>query len=54
MVWGVALRSGADTPGVDRQSFAVFFALGIAFCALTLWLLRRLPDTRAGMQPSGA
>ena len=30
MVWGLALRVGPDEPGVDRESFAVFFALGIA------------------------
>jgi MFS family permease len=50
MLWGLALRTGGDAPGVDRASFAVFFALGIAFCVVSLWLLRSLPDTRSGMR----
>lgn len=47
--WGLALRTGPLTPGVDATSFAIFFALGILLCGVSFWLLASLPDTRAGM-----
>jgi hypothetical protein len=53
MLWGLALRVGPDVPGVDRESFAIFFALGIALAGLQIALLRSLPETRFGAEARG-
>jgi hypothetical protein len=50
MLWGLVLRIGGGAPGVDLESFRLFFGLGIALCALSLYLLVSLPDVRAGMR----
>lgn len=49
VLWGIALRSAGDTPGVDSERFSIFFALGIALCAVSLTMLAFLPDVRASM-----
>ncbi len=48
MIWGLLLRHAGGEPGVDATRFAVFFALGIALCGVSLVLLRALPDAREG------
>jgi hypothetical protein len=50
VIWGIGLRSGGDMPGVDETGFAVFFALGIATCVASMWLLRSLPEVRVGFR----
>jgi hypothetical protein len=49
VLWGVALRSAGDAPGVDLGTFAIFFGLGIVLCAVSLVMLAFLPDERASM-----
>jgi hypothetical protein len=46
MLWGLWLRAGPDVPGVDREAFAIFFAVGIGLAAAQIALLRALPETR--------
>ena len=50
ILWGLALRTAGDTPGVDETSFANFFGLGILLSGVSLWLLASLPDTRVGLR----
>jgi hypothetical protein len=50
MMWGLALRSDGALPGVDPTGFTIFFALGIATCATSMWLLRSLSDVRVGFR----
>ena len=48
ILWGLALRTGGDSPGVDERGFAIFFGLGILLTGVSFWLLTSLRDTRAG------
>jgi MFS family permease len=48
-LWGLALRSGSGTPGIDQPTFALFFATSIVMCVIGIALLRSLPDVRPSL-----
>jgi hypothetical protein len=48
-LWGLALRSGSGTPGIDQPTFALFFATSIVMCVVGIGLLRSLPDVRPSL-----
>ena len=47
MLWGLVLRTEGNVPGVDLESFAVFFGVGIGLCATGIVLLHGLPNLRS-------
>ena len=49
MLWGLALRTGGDQPGIDLANFAIFFYTIIGLCAAGIWLANGLPDSRSGI-----
>jgi MFS family permease len=50
MLWGLALRTGDADPGVHGDRFLLFFLLGIGLVGVSVRLLSKLPEVRAGFE----